>query len=212
MNFVDNRTKIRKLASKVNTKIMADDYFRNTPENRGNVNSGTSVTREFEDTQPLSPEELQSRRVATLSQETRRLFSWLGLLTGLSVLSLGLLAGFAFYLKRENDQLQKQLSALNTYKAEIDRVSKVESRVNAMESQVVGLTQAMTLLNQQVPKGLPNQIKAIQTDISALKAQTQKNAQNAVSPLEVQQSIQRALIEQSRPVSPSLPPSRQPLR
>lgn len=173
---------------------MPDERFRNAPDGRAVVSPGT-ITEELPP--PPTPEEQQRRSISYLSTTVRNLKTWLGVLTGLSIISLGILGGLAYYFKRESDQMQRQLSTLNAYKAEADRVTKLESQVAGMTTQMGAINSNLTLLNQQVPKDLPNQIKAIQTDISALKGQVQTNTANSLSAQELQR-IQRALAEQNR--------------
>ena len=186
---------------------MPNDQLQNAPNNPVLVEPDSSVI-----TQPhlLSSEDLQIQRLAILTQEVRRLYTWLGLLTGLSVLSLGLLSGFAIWLKMENNQLQRQVSAINTYKAELERVTKLETRINGLESQAVLLNQNIGLLNQQVPKGLPTQLKTIQKEISSLKTAINKVETNAVTRQQMEQSIQAALRNQNqnRLINPSALPTR----
>lgn len=124
----------------------------------------------------------------------KRLYTWLGVLTGLSVLSLGLIAWLAFWLKQANDVLAQQTDALKATQAEVARYKMMEIRVSDLETQARSLNQNLTLLNQQVPKGLSNQIKAIEKNISSL----QKSDTKAVTQEQMDQGIQRALNGQNQ--------------
>jgi len=184
---------------------MADDRLPNTTGNPVLDHPDTAVT-----TAPdlLTPEELQLQRLARLSHEVGRLYAWLGLLTGISVLSLGLLTGFALWLKTQNNQLQQQLAALNTYKAEIGRVTQLEGRLNALETQSSLINQNLALLNQQIPKDLPTQLKTIQSNIGSLKTQIQGVESNTVTRQQMEQSIQKAIQDQNKPAIPLKPSKR----
>lgn len=184
---------------------MHNNQLQNASDNPVLDQPDTAV---MEDPDLLSPEELQLQRLGGLAKEVHRLYAWLGLLTGLSVLSLGLLTGFTVWLKVEQNQLQRQLAAINAYKAETDRVKNLESRVNGLETQASLLNQNVGLLNQQVPKGLATQIKGIQKDMSSLKSDVQNVKANAVTRDQVDQSIQRTLKEQNKVVNPSPLPTR----
>ena len=147
----------------------------------------------------FSPESQQALRVAKLTRSLGRLYTWLGLLTGVSLVSIGLLAGAAFWLKREQDQLQQQLRAVNAYKAEIDRLKNLESRITSLESQANLLNQNTEALNQQLAKGLPTQIKGMQNDLFSVKASLQQVQANAVTKEQLAQSLQRARLDQYPP-------------
>jgi len=155
-----------------------------------------------------TPEELERQRLVRLSHEVKRLYAWLGLLTGLSVLSLGLLGGFAFWLRMQQTDMQKQLATLNAYQAQMNRLTDLEGRVNGIESQTQAISQNITVLNQQVPKGLPTQIKSIQNDLSSVKNQVQKVEANSVTRQQMSQTLQNTLPTQTPVVNPSLPPNR----
>ncbi len=113
-------------------------------------------------------EERELQRLAVLYQEIRRLYAWLGLLTGLSFLSISLLGGLAIWLNMQQNHLQKQLPNLAS-RAEFDRMKALESRINSLESQSSLMNQNVGYLNQQVSKGLPNQIKGIQSNVNELQ-------------------------------------------
>lgn len=188
---------------------MSNDSFGDAPENRFLGQPDTPVTTVPDS---FSPNLLENPRVATLSRQIGRLYGWLGLLTGLSVLSIGLLAGYAYWLKMQQDQMQQQLSAVNGYKAEIERLKSLESRINNLDSQSKILNQNVELLNQQVSKGLPTQIKGVQNDLSSVKASLQtmraslQRAESNAAPREqFSQPLQRAPLEPSRPVAPIAP-------
>lgn len=184
---------------------MPDEDFRNDPNHPELVEPSTYVAI---DPNRFSSEAEDHKRLARLSQQVRRLSTWLGVLTGASILTLGLLIGFAFWLKRQNDLLARQVSTLNTYKAEFDRIGTLEGRIIGLESQANSLTQNQISLNKQIPKGLASQLKVTQNNISAL--QTAQNALQRVlsqtmSRQEVEQSIQRALKAPNQPTTPASP-------
>lgn len=164
---------------------MSDDTFGNAPDRRVLDQPEIPLTTAADS---FSPEFVENPRVVTLNREVRRLYAWLGLLTGISVLSLGLLAGFAFWLKLQQDRMQQQLFTVNAYKAEIERLKNLEGRINSLDSESKLLNQNVEALNQQVTKGLPTQIKAMQSDISSVRASVQS----------VQSSLQRV---PSNPIS-----------
>jgi len=180
---------------------MPTDKFRNDSGSQALVEPG-SVAAE------LTPEELQNQRFVRLSHELKRLYAWLGLLTGLSVLSLGLLSGYTFWLRTQQNDLQKQLATLNADKAEMNRLTELENRLKGLESQAESMYQNVAVLNQQVPKGLPSQIKSLQNDISSVKTQIQRVEANAVTRDQMSQTLQRTVPNQSSIVNPSLPPTR----
>ena len=191
---------------------MPDEDFRNDPNHPELVEPSTYVAI---DPNRFSSEPEDQKRLARLSQQVRRLSTWLGVLTGASILTLGLLIGFAFWLKRQNDLLTRQVSTLNTYKAEFDRIGTLEGRIIGLESQANSLTQNQILLNKQIPKGLASQLKVTQNNISAL--QTAQNALQRVlsqtmSRQEVEQSIQRALKVPNQPTTPASPFTTPPRR
>lgn len=124
----------------------------------------------------------------------KRLYTWLGVLTGLSVLSLGLVAWLAYWLKQTNDVLEQQTEALKATQAEVARYKVMETRISDLETQAKSLNQNLILLNQQVPKGLSNQIKAIEKNVSSL----QKAGSKAVTQEQMAQGIQRALKGQNQ--------------
>lgn len=182
---------------------MSDDTFGNASDNSYLDRPGIPVTAAPDS---FSPELLDNPRVAKLSREVRRLYGWLGLLTGLSVLSIGLLAGLGYWLKLQQDRMQLQISGVNSYKAEIERLKTLESRINNLDSQTKILYQSVEGLNQQVSKGLPTQIKGVQNDVSSVRASIQsfrsalqKVESNAVTRDQLIQ-IQRAPVEQNRPL------------
>lgn len=81
---------------------MPDEDFRNDPNHPELVEPSTYVGI---DPNRFSSEAEDQKRLARLSQQVRRLSTWLGVLTGASIITLGLLIGFAFWLKRQNDLL-----------------------------------------------------------------------------------------------------------
>ena len=181
---------------------MSEDSFGNAPDNSYLDRPGIPVTTAPES---FSSELLDNPRVAKLSREVRRLYGWVGLLTGLSILSIGLLAGLGYWLKLQQDRMQLQLSGVNSYKAEIERLKNLEGRINNLDSQAKILNQNVEALNQQLSKGLPTQIKTVQNDLSSVKASIQsfradlrKVESNAVTRDQLTQ-IQRAPVEQNRP-------------
>ncbi len=146
--------------------------------------------------------EIREHPTARLDLTVRRLSTWLGALTGLTILSIGLLGGVVFWLKRENDRLAQQLTSLDTYKAEVARIQTLEQSISGLDSQVKSLNQQQILLNQQVPKGLAAQLKGIESNISSLRnTQTgiQKVESRTMTREQVDQSIERALRQQRTP-------------
>lgn len=184
---------------------MTNDQFRNAPDTPVVVTPGTTATLE---PNLLSSEELHQQRLSRLTKEVRRLYAWLGLLTGLSILSIGLLSGLVIWLNMQNNKLQQELSAINVYKAQVDQVKNLEARLNGLESQNALINQNLGLLNQEVPQGLPNQIKGLQNDISSLKTSIQKIQSDTVTRTQMEQSIQTALKNQTqnKPIYPSTQP------
>ena len=151
--------------------------------------------------------ETREPQIARLDLTVRRLSTWLGALTGVTILSIGLLGGVAFWLKRENDRLAQQLTSLDNYKAEVARIQTLEQSISGLDSQVKSLNQQQVLLNQQVPKGLAAQLKGIESNISSLRnTQTglQKVESRTMTREQVDQSIERALRQQRTPgISPN---------
>lgn len=195
---------------------MSDDSFENAPDHGFLAEPGIPATAVPDS---FSQELAENPRIAKLSSEVRRLYAWLGILTGISVLSLGLLAGFAFWLKQQQDrvqqqqaQVQEQLAGLNAYKAEVERLKTLDSRINTIDNQTRSLTQNMALLNQQIAKELPTQLKGVENDVASVKAALQRVQPGSVirdqltQPL---QNLQRGQQEQKNPGN-SLPPTQQP--
>lgn len=125
----------------------------------------------------LSSEERDLQRLARLYQEVRRLYAWLGLLSGLCVLSIGLMGAMAVSLMTQQNQLQRQLPFLAD-QAEIDRVKHLENRLNNVESQASILNQNVGFINEQVSQGLPSQLKGIKTDMNKLQTSATQFCRN----------------------------------
>ena len=164
---------------------MPNGDFGNAPDNRILGQPGIPVTTRNK----FSPESLDSP--VAINREVQRLYSWLGLLTGLSILAIGLLAGYAFWLKLQQDQLQRQLAVVNADAATGRFNNNLESQINSLDSQTSLLNLNLEQLNQQVSKGLPTQIQGVQKDISAIKTSLQKFEANAVTRQQMAQ-IQRS--------------------
>lgn len=188
---------------------MSDDSFGNAPEHDFLAQPGIPVTTVPDS---FSHNSLESPRLAKLSSEVRRLYTWLGLLTGISVLSLGLLTGFAFWLKLQQDQVQQQLAGLNAYKAEIERLKTLESRISNLDNQNRALTQNLEVLNQQVAKGLPTQLKGVENDLASIKAALQRSQSSSVTRDQLTQTLQNLQRGQPELRNPgNLQPQQQPL-
>jgi TolA-binding protein len=127
----------------------------------------------------FTPEERERQRLVRLPYEVRRLYIWFGVLTGLSVIAVGLLSGFVYSLKKENDRLSQQVGTLDAYKAQANSVNTLQKRVDSLESQTTSLSQSVGAINQQVPKGLQSQIKGIRDDVTSLRTAVQGLASNA---------------------------------
>jgi len=152
---------------------MSNQDFSNASENHLLEQPGTSVTK--------APKPFEKLRVPRLVPEFQRLYGWMGLLTGLSFVSIFLLAGLAFWLKLQQDRLEQQLSTKNAYEIQTQRINNLESRINSLDTQTKLIIQDMGLLNQQVSKGLPTQIKGVQKDISSVKTSIQKVQANVIT-------------------------------
>lgn len=155
-------------------------------------------------TSPLSKDsdnfnrELDSLPTARQNIEIRRLYSWLAFLTSLFIILVGLSAGFAFWLKLQRDQIQKQLSDINAErKIEIERVDNLEIRINSLNTQLNSLSQSLGVLNKKVSQGLPNQIKGVQKDLSSVKASVKKVTANTVT-RDQMKKIQQAMQAQKK--------------
>ena len=155
--------------------------------------------------------EAREPQIARLDLAVRRLSTWLGVLTGVTVLSIGILGGVAFWLKRENNRLAQQLTALDSYKAEVARIQTLEQSMSGLDNQVKSINQQQVLLSQQVPKGLAAQLKGIESNVSSLRttqAAIQKVDSKTMTREQVDQSIERALRQQRSigiPPNPSTP-------
>lgn len=125
----------------------------------------------------LNSEDRELQRIASLYEEIRRLYVWLGLMAGLSFLAVGSMAALTFSLKTQNKQLEREIPTL-VDKAEIDRVKNLENRLNSLESQASSLNQDVVVLNQQVSKGLPTQLKVIKTDMKELQTSAAQFCKN----------------------------------
>ena len=118
----------------------------------------------------------------------RRFNIWLGVLTGLAVLSTALLVVLAVGLRRENARLTQQIEAIEATDA------AMANRIGELESQTELQSQNLALLNQQVPKGLANQIKAISKKLSTLQAAEAKTVTRG----QMEQAIQRVVKKQNQ--------------
>ncbi|AFZ13890.1 hypothetical protein Cri9333_3051 [Crinalium epipsammum PCC 9333] len=180
---------------------MPDERIGNTTEHHPLYTSGGTVTTD----PPLrSSEDIELQSLARLPYSMRRAYAWLGLLTGLSVVSLGLLAGFTISLRQENKQLQQQLASLNAYKAQIDQVNTLETRITTLEAQSAGINQNIGVIRQQVPKDLPTQLKNIQGNIASMQSNLQRVESNTVTRQQMEQRIQQALQTLNNPTTPSV--------
>ncbi|MBV8885143.1 MAG: hypothetical protein JO235_14270 [Chroococcidiopsidaceae cyanobacterium CP_BM_RX_35] len=175
---------------------MSNDNFGNAPDNRILGQARNPITKA---PNSFSLEPLESSSVSRSTREIKRLYSWLGLLTGFSVLAIGLLAGFAFWSKLQQDQLQQQLSSVNADKAEVEHINNnLQSQINNLNSWARLLNQDISSLSQQISKGLPNQMKGIQKDISTIKTSLQKVEASAVTRQQMSQNLHSKLPSQSR--------------
>ncbi len=87
---------------------------------------------------------------------------------GLSLTLVSTLTGLTIWLKLEQRQLTQQVSSLTMAKqAETDQVKRLQAQVN--------------LLNQQVPKGLSNQLEETQAELKKLQNRTEEVNDKAVS-------------------------------
>lgn len=169
---------------------MSNENFRNEPNHQGQIEPGPYV---------IEPSRASSEAIRTQKLNQRYLQTWLGLMTGLSVLSLALVALLAVWLNRVNNALARQTEALKATQAEVARYKAMDTRTSDLEIQTQSLSQNLISLNQQVSKGLPNQIRAMERSISSL----QKANSKAVTPEQMEQSIQRALKGQQTGISSS---------
>ncbi len=120
-----------------------------------------------------------------------RLNIWLGVLTGLAVLSTALFVVLAVGLRRENARLTQQIKAIEATEA------AMANRISGLESQTKLQSQNLALLNQQGPKGLANQIKAISQKLSALQTAEAKTVTRG----QMEQAIQRVVKKQNQPAT-----------
>ncbi|HEY9691236.1 MAG TPA: hypothetical protein V6D15_03480 [Oculatellaceae cyanobacterium] len=180
---------------------MPDERIGNTTDHSPRYTSGGTVTT---DPPFVSSEDIELQRLRRLPYSMRRAYAWLGVLTGLSVLSLGLLTGFTISLSKENKQLQQQLANLNAYKAQIDQVNTLETRITTLEAQAAGINQNIGVIRQQVPKDLPTQLKNLQSNIASVQSSIQKVEANAVTRQQMEQRIQQALPTLNNPTTPSV--------
>lgn len=193
---------------------MVNDEFRYEPHNAASFDPATPVGKEPYWLAPESPRPVNSatesypvespedKRILTLSRELRRAYSWLGLLSGLSILSIGLLSGLGFWLNTEQSKLQQQLAASTANKADLQDVQNLENRLNVLQAQVISTNKSLGTLTKQVPNDLPAQLKTLQGEIASLRSQLQNVQSNAVTREQLGQSIQRAIIDQTRPLTP----------
>jgi len=140
------------------------------------VDPGIPVTA---DATSASSKNLDNQHLAILSQEVRRLYTWLGCLAGLSLVLVSALSGLAIWLKLEQRQLARQLSALTVAKAETERVKNLETQVS--------------VLNQRVPQGLSSQLKNTQDQLKKLQAQIKQVDAKAVTSEEMNENLLNAL-------------------
>ena len=180
---------------------MPDEPMGNTTDPSPLYTSGGTVTT---DPPLVSSEDIQLQHLHRLPYSMRRAYAWLGVLTGFSVLSLGLLAGFTISLSQENKQLQQQIANLKVYKAQIDQVKTLETRITTLEAQAAGINQNLGVIRQQVPKDLPTQLKNIQGNISSLQSSLQRVEANAVTRQQMDQSIQQAIQNSNNARNPSV--------
>jgi len=124
-------------------------------------------------------ESLDNQHLVSLSQEVRRLYTWLGCLAGFSLVLVGTLSGLAIWLKLEQQQLAQQVSSLTLAKAEVAQVKSLETQVS--------------LLNQQVPKELSSQLKSTQDQLKKLQAQIKQVDAKAVTSEEMNENLLNAL-------------------
>lgn len=196
---------------------MVNDEFRYEPNNAASFDPATPIGKEPYWLAPESPRPVNStsesypvespedKRILALSRELRRSYSWLGLLSGLSILSIGLLSGLGFWLHTEQSRLQQQLATSTANKAELEDVQNLENRLNVLQAQVTSTNNTLGTLTKRVPNDLPTQLKTLQGEIASLRSQVQNVQSNAVTREQLGQSIQRAIIiDQSKPL-PSLP-------
>ncbi|MBV9389271.1 MAG: hypothetical protein JOZ78_22855 [Chroococcidiopsidaceae cyanobacterium CP_BM_ER_R8_30] len=138
----------------------------------------------------LNPEPLENQSITRANREIRRLYGWLGLLTGFSVLAIGLLAGVVFWSKLQQDRLQQQFSSVTADKAELEHINNnLQSQINNLNSWARLLGQDISSLNQQISRGLPNQVKGIQKDISTIKTSLQKVEATATTRQQISQDL-----------------------
>lgn len=137
-------------------------------------------------------ENSEEQRLSMLSQDhlrLRRQFNWLiGLLIGMLLL-IGGLSAIAVRLMSDKNQLEQQVGALTSDKAEFAQVKTLDTRVNTLEQQVKSL-------NQQVPKGLPTALKTNQAQFQSLQT-TVSNLNTKVATLEqINAALQSQLKQQ----------------
>lgn len=174
---------------------MHNDDFGNTPDSRILGQARNPISK-AQNSVSLEPFETSA---ASYKREIRRVYTWLGVVTGFSILAIGLLAGFAFWLKLQQDRLQQQLSSVSADRSELEHINNnLESQINNLNSWARLLSQDISSLNQQISKGLPNQIKGVQKDISTIKTSLQKFEASTVTRQQMTQNRHGASSLRSR--------------
>jgi hypothetical protein len=187
---------------------MPEEDFHDTMNHQGLVEPTTYVSSA---PQTSGAEVTETESLARLNRSLRRLYTWFGLLTGLSVISIGLLAGTAAWLKQENDQLAQQVKTLKDSTAQVARIGTLESRVASLENQSKAFGQNQVVLNQQVGKALPAQLRVIESRLSSLQIAQNALQKSAATRDQVNEAL-RALQSQSattnyNPQYPQYPPT-----
>lgn len=163
---------------------MPDEIFHNRPGDNPAPNPYVSTEAELVNRSNLE----NQQRLERLSSEVQRLRRRLGWISGLSVVALalsGVLAGFMFNMKLQQDQQQQLVGTLVSDKA------GVQSQINLLEQQVTSLNQQVTSINQQIPKDLSGQLKATQAQLKQLQAIIQEINSKAVTREQLNATLRR---------------------